>query len=259
MLLFGALNAHSSQDSVFPLASTFVQLLSMGYNSSVSVNSLSLLSRVQHLGVEFNVGIRLVSTRTEYITLTLLRQVSRSRFLGVSLSSPRLIGFLHVSLSNRLVLSDSRGSVFAHFASEVRKFVGLPSGTTFFFIITTDVEAITVAERLLMVTLSQLLLNFILLNLFQILNQVLAMVFEQNNVLVFLVLDVINAKVVRILKLPPGVLLSQFNEGVLNEMGFEFRLSSLHSDVNFFLSGVEAVIGRCFLDSSVLSFLFHSS
>ena len=91
--------------------------------SRESFYGLVLLSRIKHLGVELDVGVRLVSTRAEYITLTLLRRVGRSRLLGVAATTYLgFVLFLNVSLSkSRLVLSSGCG-ILAHFTSEVRKF-----------------------------------------------------------------------------------------------------------------------------------------
>jgi len=140
----------------------------VGDNASICVDSLSLLPGVEHLWVKLDVGVGLVSTRTEDITLTLLRLVSRSGRLGIfSISCLRLVSLLHVSLSSRLFRSNGRISwVFAEFLSELRKFVGLSSSSALtIFVITTDVESFSIAKRLLMLALSQFLLHFILLHL----------------------------------------------------------------------------------------------
>jgi hypothetical protein len=169
VLLFGvSASGHASQNAVFTLVETFIKLLSMRDKSRESFYGLVLLSRIKHLGVELDVGVRLVSTRTEYITFTLLRRVGRSRLLSVAAATYLgFVLFLKVSLSkSRLFLSRGSG-VLAHFTSEVRKFGCLfPCTSYFIFIVTTNVEAITIAEGFLMFALKSFLLYFILLNLF---------------------------------------------------------------------------------------------
>lgn len=140
----------------------------MGDNTCICVDSLSLLPGVEHFWVKLNVGVWLVSTRTEHITLTLLRLVSSSSLCGVfSISCFRLVSFLQVSLSSRLFSSNGCISwVFAELLFKLRKFVGLSSSSALLvFVITTDVETFSIAERLLVLALSQFLLHFILLDL----------------------------------------------------------------------------------------------
>jgi hypothetical protein len=82
------------------------------------------------------------------------------------------------------------------------------------------------------------------------------MVLQEDDVLVCLIFDVVNAEVVGLFELPFGVLLSQFDERVLNEMSFQFLLTSLHGVSNFFLGVTVSVF---FLDSAVCLRSLHFS
>lgn len=82
------------------------------------------------------------------------------------------------------------------------------------------------------------------------------MVLQEDDVLVCLIFDVVNAEVVGLVKLSFGALLSQFDERVLNEVSFQFLIFSLHGVGNFFLSVTVSVF---FLDSSICLRSLHFS